>query len=302
MKNIFTFLISATFIFFFHEISVAQLPNNSFETWNNNGTYSDPDLWDTPNEALSFMSLFTVTESNEAYEGQKSMKLESGSLFGAVIPGMATLGEIEVDLMSQDAAITGGIPYTERPVRLKGYYQYTPQQSDSCAIIALFYKYNTSTNERDTIGVGALNSGMATTQWTEFSANIDWYSSETPDSTNIIILSTAATTTTAGGSILLVDDLAFDNSVGIDNVILSENDINIYPIPAKSYINIDLSVKPLSNITFEIYNLTGNRVLTSHLENEFQQVVINMLSGGIYFYRISEGESIIKSGKLIIKE
>ncbi len=301
MKHIFTFsIIVSTLLISLTAIS--QIPNHSFEDWTNNGNYSTPSNWDTPNDELSFMNIFTVTESTDAYDGQKSMKMESGNLFGIVIPGVATLGEITINITTQEATVSGGIPYTERPARLKGFYKYAPQTADSCAIITVFYKYNTSTGERDTIGLGIFASGVTTSNWTEFSANIDWYTSDTPDTTNIVILSTASTFVTSGGSTLLVDNLSYDFSVGMPDDYLSDEDINIYPIPANSYINIEFDHPPLRGTNFEVYNLTGSRVLEIPLTHSFQQIPLNTLPEGIHLYRITESNKMIKNGKLIIEK
>jgi hypothetical protein len=278
------------------------IPNNSFEAWNPQGNYSDPESWDTPNADLSFLNVITVSESDDAYEGAKSILLETGSLFGAMIPGTATLGEINVDIMNMDASIDGGVPYDERPVRLRGFYKYTPQTGDTCAIIALFYKYNAETGNRDTVGVGSFLSANTTAEWTEFSANIDWYSTENPDTTNIIILSSASMTISSGGSQLLIDDLSYEFTVGISDAILTSTEVEIYPIPAKKYINVNLNQHPNQNTVIELYNLTGMRVLTSHLSAINNQVILNMLPEGIYFYSIIENKRMIKNGKLVISE
>ncbi|PLW95731.1 MAG: hypothetical protein C0593_13385 [Marinilabiliales bacterium] len=303
MNRLYTLFLLSALMFSIKTVNAQNpIPNSSFEAWNPQGNYSDPESWDTPNAALSFLNVITVSESDDAYEGTKSIKLETGSLFGAMIPGTATLGEINVDIMNMDASIDGGVPYDERPLRLRGFYKYAPQTGDTCAIIALFYKYNAETGIRDTVGVGSFLSSGSTSEWTEFSANIDWYNAENPDTTNIIMLSSASMTISSGGSQLLIDDLSYEFTVGISDAVLSSTEVEIFPVPAKKYVNVNLNENPQPNTVFELYNLTGMRVLTSHLTDKNNQIILNMLPEGIYFFSITESNRLIKNGKLVISE
>ena len=295
------FSIILTFLFIAPYTNSAQdIPNNSFENWTNHGSYSDPDEWTTPNSQLSTMGIITVTQSNEAQSGSSSIALESKSFFGALIPGAATLGDISLDLFTQTAEITGGIPYSERPVRLKGYFKYAPATSDTFAILTIFYKYNTGTGLTDTVGVGIFRNGSSINDWTEFSALINWYSDDTPDTTNVVMLSSDYSQTTNAGSVLRVDNLSYDFSVGETELPTMNQEISVYPNPANDYIIFHRQYETSSLGKLEIYDLTGKMMMQRTLDQTNQRIDISNLPEGLYFYKLKSDHSILHSGKIVI--
>lgn len=295
------FSILITFLFLVPYTSNAQdIPNHSFENWTNHGSYSDPDEWTTPNSQLSTMGIITVTQSNGAQSGSSSMALESKSFFGALIPGAATLGDISLDLFTQTAEITGGIPYSERPARLKGYFKYAPATSDTFAILAVFYKYNTASGATDTIGVGAFRSGSTINDWTEFSAQINWYSDATPDTTNVLMLSSDYSQTSNAGSVLQVDNISYDFEVGETESPTMNQEISVYPNPANDYIIFHRQYETSLSGKLEIYNLTGKMMMQRKLDQTNERIDVSNLPEGLYFYKLKSNHSILHSGKIVI--
>lgn len=295
------YLFLLTFLFLAPYKNIAQdLPNNSFENWTNQGSYSDPDEWTTPNSQLATMGIITVTQSNEAQSGISSISLESKSFFGALIPGAATLGDITLDLFTQTAEITGGIPYSERPARLKGYFKYAPAATDTFAVLAIFYKYNTSSNVTDTVGVGVFRSGSTISDWTEFSAIINWYSDATPDSTNVLMLSSDYSQSTNAGSVLQVDNLTYDFSTGETEIPAINQEISVYPNPANDYITFHRNYEASTSNKLELYDLTGKMMLQTTMDCAIQRVNVSALPEGLYFYKLKTNQTVLHSGKIII--
>ncbi len=82
----------------------------------------------------------------------------------------------------------------------------------------------------------------------------------------------------------------------------SEKDINIYPNPNKGNFFIETPfIKNNRNETYtDIYTLTGKRIHTTALNNEFTDIELKEISKGIYFIHITiKNTTYIK--KLIIK-
>jgi len=114
------------FIFFItFSLSAQQIPNPGFEDWSNN----KPDSWATSNQSIPLLGNFnTVTkENNDPQQGTASVKLTvlkinipfSGTY---TLPGLLTLGKINIDVPSKTATVTGGIPFTVTPEKLTGSY------------------------------------------------------------------------------------------------------------------------------------------------------------------------------------
>jgi hypothetical protein len=149
------------FIYFFlitvFNISAQQSPNSSFETWVN----GEPDHWKTSNQNIPiFGNIITVQKDlTEPAEGTASAKLTVVNktipfLGSYTIPGILTLGKLNIDINAQTASVSGGTPFEGRPLKLTGYLKYKPHNNDFCALGWGLSKWNNGT--RDTIGLGAL--------------------------------------------------------------------------------------------------------------------------------------------------
>lgn len=91
------------------------------------------------------------------------------------------------------------------------------------------------------------------------------------------------------GAILLctIDDVP----AVINNVGSAEYKVDIFPNPARSYINISQSSENhLANI--EIYNSLGVLVLKKQIQNTNEQIRINNLTKGCYFVKLSNNEKV----------
>lgn len=194
-----------------------QIPNGDFESWPS-GNFGNPEFWDSPNAETSGFPFFltTVTQTSDSYTGNYAAQLTSGTILGQVVPGVLTLGTLNLDLIDPENSEFLGTPFTDRPSGLNGYYKYATPGSDFGAILLLLTRYNEQTNNKDTIALGATNFSPEAA-YTGFDFEIFYLSYEQPDSLNIVILSSASPTL-ADGSELIIDDisLAFDGHPVVD--------------------------------------------------------------------------------------
>jgi hypothetical protein len=195
------------------------IPNSSFENWTNFGNYSDPTGWDTPNEELMiipFIGITVVSKSTDHHgTGSFSAKLETKhyTIPPTDIPGFMTCGKLTISLTTGSFELSGGVPVVDSPTHLKGFYKYLPKGGDSCVIGIGLTK--TSGAVKDTIGLGSFSTKDTVADWTPFSAWIDYISTASPDTMNIIAMSTAQEVLTIGTT-LYVDDLYLDYTVGVE--------------------------------------------------------------------------------------
>ncbi|SEH06510.1 T9SS type A sorting domain-containing protein [Candidatus Venteria ishoeyi] len=195
----------------------SQIPNGGFEDWDASLGYDNPTYWDSPNATISslFSNSFVVFEDNDSvYAGTSSVFLESKdvTIFTTTISvlGMITLGDLAVNLSTQEVNISGGTPYSGNPNKLTGYYNYSPVNADQCYFEVVLLNYDIpSSTTLDTIGAGTFIGTSATTGWELFEVPITYYDTTTPNYLNITILSSNPNNVQAG-SIMYVDELSME--------------------------------------------------------------------------------------------
>jgi hypothetical protein len=300
MNKIFTRLLLAFIL-----ISASQafgqtiVPNGSFETWINHGSYEDPQYWDTPNQETSSIPLFgtvVVTKSTDHEDGSFSAKLETKHIFiiPLNIPGVVTLGNLNINLTALTFTITGGAPITDNPTHLQGFYKYFPKGGDSCAIgIALF---KTTGNVADTIAYGSFSTHDTITDWTPFSAWINYLQQVTPDTMNIVAVSSAQDTSTAG-TILYVDNITLDYTVGIDPQ-NPQSGIRIYQDKETKRLLLFFDFDHPQQTSAALYNMSGQIVKSlpvAYLQKQRQVIRYDDLRKGVYVLQIiHDGQKMTK--------
>jgi len=82
--------------------------------------------------------------------------------------------------------------------------------------------------------------------------------------------------------------------VGIDAIQKSKNDINIYPNPANSVLNIDFpAIFDILHTTIEVIDIDGKTILQSIPVSSYTQLDIKRLKPGVYLVKIQNDESFI---------
>lgn len=77
-------------------------------------------------------------------------------------------------------------------------------------------------------------------------------------------------------------------------------DIQIYPNPLKTYLSVIINNDAEDNYYLSLYDLTGKHLM-SHRIKKSTEIDISKLNPGIYLYRITSTNDIIKTGKIIIQ-
>jgi hypothetical protein len=237
------------------------VPNGGFETWTSFGSYENPQFWDTPNQSIALALPFgtkVVTKSTDRNSGSFSARLESKqlSLPSVVVPGVVTLGTLNIDIFAQTYSISGGVPISDKPTHLKGFYKYSPKGGDSCAIgIGMMHWTGTA---RDSVGLGIFSTHDTVNTWTPFITWINYVLPDQPDTFNILAISSADSTPTAG-TVLYVDDISLDYSTGINS-----NDpaagISIYQDREEQQILVYFDFEKPQSTGIQLFNMTGQAV------------------------------------------
>jgi len=297
-------------VFYFPATKVnaqAQLPNAGFEFWTDTVT---PEIWNgfSIESVVGFLDdIYTVSRTTDSRSGNYAVKVENKSAtFGGItvtLPGLLSYADFDIELPTLGISLSGGIPFTEKPVKLKGYYKYYPQQNTFSVDIFLT-KFNFQNNSRDTIARGSFASPDAVNDYELFEAILQYVdptvNGPAPDSLNIICSPTNPTEIPNAGSVAYIDDLELEyemTAIGENN---DYETINIYPIPASECLNIVMD-DMLEGVQVKLLNNLGQVVRQLDV-NSYNKVLLPVsdLVPGIYMVQISISNTITEIQKILI--
>ncbi len=260
-------------------ISQNSIPNSDFEIWVDD---NHPQAWNGIFIDLLFTQLYTLSKSTDAQSGSFAAQVETIDATLIAIPGIASLSEINFDLMGGGLSFaTAGTPINVRPTNISGSFKYLPINGDTAMIAVVLTKWNTGTNQRDTLGFFGTMMNTAYLNYTPFNINISL--SQTPDSMNILFVSSAGYSPQIG-SALIVDNLSMDflPNTGVETIVPFVP--SLFPNPASE--NIVFSVPEEGISTVYIIDLTGKLVFEAKTTDTSFSVDVSSLPSGIYHVNI----------------
>ena len=100
-----------------------------------------------------------------------------------------------------------------------------------------------------------------------------------------------------GNKIYIDNIIVFDSATSGINRVDIENSMNIFPNPFINVITIQNKTSK-SHTSFELYNLTGEKVISKTLTGLNNYIDLSDYPGGVFLYKIISDDA-VKSGKLI---
>ena len=222
------------------------IPNMNFDAWYYDGAVPYPNAsssefyWDSANGGSKTLNVYPTKEETSIVKSGKAAKLESCKVsFVGLAAGNIYTGRFVkaiMNLSNPGAELDWGVPFTSRPLALKGWYHYQPRTVDQgshagmsgkmdIGQIQIFltdwtgpFRVNTQTkkfvdpNASYVLGYGSLEL-HETAQYTEFEIKVD-YRNMTKKPTYIVVVGAASKYgdyfTGGSGSTLYLDELSFE--------------------------------------------------------------------------------------------
>ncbi len=264
----------------------STLPNLGFETWTSSPeNLSTP--WATLNGLSTVFAPLTTTKTTDAHSGSFAAKLETKLYSGLLLSGLAATGNFSLSIIDPSSSLKTGKPFDGRPDSLAGWTKYTSVASDSAIVVLMLSKWNSVTNNRDTIGTAVYTLYNTTSNYARFSQAVDYVSVLTPDS--IVIISTSS----AGGGL----DPAV-GSVGstlyIDDFQLIYNTSSLFDVEENyTYYQLEntLFFNQLLDGIVSIYSATGAYIRQLEV-TAASSITLADLPPAVYFIRINNSTAI----------
>ena len=278
---------SLLIVFLISTILMAQeIPNAGFESWEDEIGYQEPESWQSINSVTAALGQVPVSaDATAPYAGNYSLMLETKSIFGIGIPGFVTLGAFEIDILSMNYSLSGGVPYANRPGKFEGHFRYLPEGTDSCLIVAALFR-NDGT-QRDTIGGAYFSTKNTVEAWTEFSVDFEYFSEENPDSLNIYIISSASEQASVGTK-LFIDELQLTGTAGINT--LFNRHYAVWYKDGKNSITIKSNSFFKEGTNAKLYSIDGRLLFNTNIPQGMTEYTIPCpkVDAGIYIICIQD--------------
>ncbi|MFH2141682.1 MAG: T9SS type A sorting domain-containing protein [Bacteroidota bacterium] len=261
--------------------SLQEFPNGSFETWTSYDV-EEPDDWTTLNFAGLGTGQYSVTKSADSYHGSFALSLESVSM-----PWGDTLGFITNGTFGGNGP-EGGMPVSANPMKVTGYYKYTPVGNDTAQAGLFTFRYDSPADSTITLEMAVINL-TSTNTYTYFEIPLTRNLYPLADTLNIIFTANKmGTSSSALGSVLLIDSLNiiyYPLPVNIQTTdYFSNSKISVFPNPADDIINVKLPENLILD-EIKIYNSNGQIVRNVKVKNQLITMNIFDLPSGLYYFQ-----------------
>lgn len=281
----------SAFLFVFATRASAQLRNADFEDWSDTSQKPTLVAWQhmtgtlDSNDTTAFR--FGTYRTDTAEHGTYALKLSRWYSYT-----MDWVREI--------------VPVTTRPTTIRGYYSYvdnvlTGPHLDTASIHVSATRWNTGTNDRDTVGYVEIDLGPSA-EFAPFSGTVHYSSAAMPDSINVSIAPSCfraqGVAPNGWGSYLTVDNLSFDAaesvaSHGIDG-------FAVYPNPAQDQITLQSGGHSATPRWIDLYDPLGRNVLHELMNPGTTTLDVQRLPTG-YYTLISHDDNGSQNASLIKK-
>lgn len=253
----------------------AQIPNGGFENWTDMGTYQDPTDWITLNAVPAMIpgSALSCEQGSPGAIGAHYATVTTRNITGIGIwPGIIVTGDIGTG--------NTGFAYTGRPSALTAQLQYGIQQGDSGIVMVYLTKWNTATQQADSIGGGALLLMGSVGSWTTVTVPIEYFSGANPDTAYVAVASSF--NSPVAGSFVKVDGLGFGGTADVAEQAMV--DFLAYPTPTRGLLNV-AAQRPFDQV--EVLDMTGRSVQSEAVHAGQATLDLSDLMAGRYLVRLT---------------
>jgi len=329
-KLLFTAALATTFI---ATTQAQTFTNASFETWNSytvsglsleapTGGWYGVDSLIKAISPIAGLSGITITaqkqlfKSTVAHTGSFSAEVKSAFIGDSVgnVPGIFSNAQIGIDILGALAAgssadllqfvtFSGGTSVTAQVDTVKAWVQLDHATSSDTAVVNVSaVKTVPSSSGSDSTAVLGTGTGLiypGDSTFVQIAVPVIYLDATVPQRLIVTFMSSNfASDTVHSGNDLKVDDVSYTYKAGTSSInqpLLSENRILVYPNPATNqvYFNLSADVKA-TDYSLSVFDINGRLVSQEQLKQAINVKNVSSWSKGHYFYQLND----MKSGKM----
>jgi hypothetical protein len=318
MKKLFTLAIFLVLLSFSGISQTSTLPNGNLNDWFyvSQPTAPSKGYWEPDGGFFKTLNVLDSTPTPPGITCFRSDTVHTGTyaarvvtreiaILGILIPGV--IGTLVLDMANLTAKVGTPYTYAAKAASFQGWYRSTPVLGDSAGAAILLSKWNTGTHKRDTLGFKLLVFKGTVSTYTFFDTPIVYtVPNVMPDTITMLLLSSAGYNGKnffdckgRVGSQAWFDDITLTDVNGIIHHLMPEVSVKLYPNPVTNKLQVELE-KPVKNGKFIIYSLDGKEVSTATLSQTRNEISVSALIAGTYYYKVSDGKSILNTGSFIV--
>jgi hypothetical protein len=237
--------------------------------------------------------------------------LVPGTVYCAGIIGYGTLG-LTGDLY-QTNAYSRGLPYNDTPNVLNFYMMFDHLAPDTASYAYAFTRWNSVLMKEDTLAaanVDISDDNITMNQWILFADTIRYQMGGVPDTLHMIFFGGRNADSTKVGNSTWLDDITLRHAalppdtasakVPSGIAYLSSNAISVYPNPVSAMLYVSTD-QHMAGAIFELYDMTGSRVMQQPVAGALSSYSVAALAGGVYAYHLlDQGSHIVTTGRVTI--
>lgn len=280
-----------------------QITEGGFNNWTSNPTniYYEPagDWWTTLNSLAILGGPVTVFQTTDAYSGEYAAQLETKLWGDFLISGLLASG----NFIMTEPYIQNGRPFTETPLKFKGWYKYSPVNGDSAGVGAILTRYNTVTGQKDTLATAVRAITNNTETYTQFEIDFDYIiPGINPDTIIIVFTSSGDAGNFNGevGSTLIIDDILLEYTSGLNEPLLQEFTINAFPSPVADQLSLEFNTNHPEQLLCNIYAIDGRLIQSFSPLEKKHQMDVSAWQQGKYIIQAYMDNSLVSSTKFVV--
>lgn len=283
--------------------AVAQQPlNGGMENWlektANGTTFEEPANW----YSLNILALVGFPQTNvrtgDAHSGQYAVLLETKSGSMSSIPGLLTSNNILTEQW-EPVMDRNLIPFSFRPLSVRFFFKAQPFAGDTNAMYILLTRWNSTTQQRDTVGYGSWENYQTINQYTAADVPINYYGTYAPDSMAMLFSSSINGFDPVVGSKLYIDDISFNYAPASVKNMNAQQVVKLYPNPATENFNL-YSEKEVCSLM--LYNVKGEQVKCETVHSGENLVDCSALQAGLYVVVLYHSDNTVSQHRIVIKK